>query len=335
MDEKPNNIIDSIRKMSHSHGATIVMQFLLFVVISFMFWAVNELNDNTQEYFLLKFELVNKPDSIKIISVEPEPIKVSLQDNGLKLIKYKLSKWFWGSYERLKVDFKENAKDGVFKMSYQQLNDQAQKVFGNESVVKVFDIDSIHLKYTDLPGVIVPVRLDVAVVPDGEHVLAGRITLSQDSVMVFGTRESLMGVNEVYTLRIEEKEQKDTFSREVGFAPLKDVRIEPAKIKLTVPVEPLVDKKVSTIITVRNLPPGVNVLTFPSTTKITYNVPRSVSAQHHTITAIVDYEEINKHPERSKLHVRVGEVPAVCKDVNLDVDSVEFLIEKKLIPDEP
>ncbi|MCF0187602.1 MAG: YbbR-like domain-containing protein [Bacteroidaceae bacterium] len=330
MNEKSKNIIESIRGKFHSPGANVVMQFLMFVAISLMFWALMELNNPKEVELKIPIELIHKPDSITMISTVPKIVTVTVRDKGMAILRYN-----YYDTPRLKCDFLDyNDGEGIFKISTKQLHFKVRQLLDNESELVSVLPDSIYLKYTDLPGKLVPIRMDVDFGPELGFEVTGRAKLSHDSVMVYGTRESMADISEVYTFRVVEKALRDTLRREVGFAPLKDVRIEPHKVVLTVPVEPLVRTKVSANITVRNAPKDVNVITFPSTTKISYLIPRSLMEHPYTITAVVNYDDILEHPYRSKVHVMLGESPAICKDVVVEVDSVDYLVEKQSILDE-
>ena len=46
------------------------------------------------------------------------------------------------------------------------------------------------------------------------------------------------------------------------------------------------------------------------------------------ISAIVDYNDILYSPTVNKVEVRIGEMPMIYKNVSLNVDSVEYIIEK-------
>ena len=46
------------------------------------------------------------------------------------------------------------------------------------------------------------------------------------------------------------------------------------------------------------------------------------------MAAIVDYNDILYSPKANRVEVRIGEVPMLYKNVSLDIDSVEYIIER-------
>ena len=73
----------------------------------------------------------------------------------------------------------------------------------------------------------------------------------------------------------------------------------------------------------------MNVIVFPSSITASYLVPKSEYKNPTApITAIVDYNGIDFRSKSNKVAVMVGEAPAVFKNIELQPDSVEYIIEK-------
>ena len=51
-------------------------------------------------------------------------------------------------------------------------------------------------------------------------------------------------------------------------------------------------------------------------------------SERKQISAIVDYNDILYSPTLNKVEVRIGEMPMIYKNVSLNMDSVEYIIEK-------
>ena len=108
--------------------------------------------------------------------------------------------------------------------------------------------------------------------------------------------------------------------------PINNVRIIPNKVKLHVPVEPLIKKEQEVSISVRNQPYGLNVLLFPPSVKVSYLVPQSKYHSPLNLTVVVDYNDINM--SSNKVNIKLGEVSGAYSNVVIGADSVNYVIER-------
>ena len=178
-----------------------------------------------------------------------------------------------------------------------------------------------------MPGKKVPLQLNFDIQPDISYEVNGPIETDVDSVLVYGSKESLDLISGVTTNGLSIKNIKDTVRTELQITSITGVRVEPNSVHVMVPVEPLIRKSIVAPIEVLNEPSGVTLVTFPSTTRITYLVPKSMFKQKNAITPVVDFQDLVNYPNDSKLEVRLGFSPALYKNVVFEVDSVEYLIE--------
>jgi hypothetical protein len=174
----------------------------------------------------------------------------------------------------------------------------------------------------------VPVKTDIVVEPREDYTLYGALIQSQDSVLVFSDAKTLNEINEVFTYHVEELELTDTLRRKVLIAPINGAAIEPRAIDIMVPIEKLKSQTRSVKIVVRNAPPGLKMLLFPSDVEVSYRSPASRANDEGGITAVVDYNSVDFNSTSNKVKVQVGEVPAAYQDVKFSHDSVEYIIEK-------
>ena len=119
----------------------------------------------------------------------------------------------------------------------------------------------------------------------------------------------------------------DTLRRRITIAPINGTVIEPRAIDITVPIEKLMEQKREIKIVVRNAPPGIKMLLFPSAVEVSYRAPVSRVKEDSGITAVVDYNTLTSTPG-NKVKVSIGEMPASYQDVKLSHDSVEYIIER-------
>ena len=94
-----------------------------------------------------------------------------------------------------------------------------------------------------------------------------------------------------------------------------------------IPVEPLVTKRSSIPVIVKNLPENVSVVVFPSYVQVSYLLPMSLYNDRldDKFEASVDYGDIQGN--KAKLPVRIEIAPEIYQNIQLETDSVEYVIE--------
>lgn len=319
-----NNIKKYIEsKSSGSPMTKTVLNYLIFVFISFMFWAFLSLNNNIQHDIEIPIKINEIPDSSTIITSMPTHVSVNVKDKGISLLKFLV-----GKTPVLNLKFKDYAlQEGVFFISNTELRRKIRGLFDNSTTIQGISIENINIKYTNLPGKKVPIRLDLDIKPNIQYVIYGSVEQDVDSAIVFADRNALAEIDEVYTYRVVEQNLKDTLLRTVAIAPIQNVKIEPERIQLTIPVEPLISKKLNIPIQVKNMPEGMNVITFPSVVEVSFLVPFSMYRKNVPMVAVVDFNDI-KRTKSNKVNVKIEESPALYNNISLGQDSVEFIIEK-------
>ncbi len=311
------------RKNIGSPFTKTVLNYLIFVFISFIFWAFLSLNNNIQHDIEIPIKIKEIPDSSTIITSVPDHVSVSVKDKGISLLKFLV-----GKTPVLNLRFKDYAlQEGVFFISNTELRRRIRGLFENSTTIQGISIENIDIKYTNLPGKKVPIRLDLDIRPNIQYVIYGSIKQDADSAVVFSDRNTLAEIEEVYTYRVEERNLKDTLLRTVAIAPMQNVKIDPERIQLTIPVEPLISKKLNIPVQVKNMPAEMNVITFPSVVEVSFLVPFSMYRKNLPMTAVVDFNDIVR-AKSNKVNVKIDESPALYNNVSLAQDSVEFIIEK-------
>lgn len=300
------------------------MLYLGFVLISAILWCFLTFNNIFTIDLQMPVRVIGTPDNVRFISNVPDTISVSVNDKGSAFVKY-----MFKPTPVLELRFTDYASaDGVFKVDAAQLKKLILRQLLRGTTVSSVLPDNINAKYTDGPGIKVPVVVDIEVEPELLYMQNGPITKSVDSVMVYGDPKTLAEISEVYTYHIKADKLTDTLYRKVSIAPLRGAVVEPRSIEVVVPIEKMVSQRQKVQIAVRNTPPGVKVIVFPSSVEVSYRAPLSTQKRQAEVTVVVDYNAIDAS-NTNKVAVQMGEAPAVFTDFKLSVDSVEYIIEKQ------
>lgn len=315
---------DNIReRSSRSPRTRSLLLYLLFVVISAIFWSFLTFNSNVK----LDIEVpvkINMPRNVHLLSRMPDTLTVTVSDRGYRFFSY-----LFHSSPSLTLRFSDyNDGNGYFRVDQSHLKKALAGILNKHATIISVLPENINIRFTDLPGKKVPVKTDIIVEPRSDYTLYGALIQSQDSVLVFSDAKTLNEINEVYTYHVEEQDLTDTLRRKVTIAPISGAVIEPRAIDIMVPIEKLKSLTRTIKIVVRNAPPGLKMLLFPSDVDVTYSSPVSRINDEAGITAVVDYNSVDFSSTSNKVKVQIGEVPAAYQDVKLSHDSVEYIIEK-------
>lgn len=300
-----------------------LLLYLFFVIISAILWCFLTFNNTITLEMQVPVIVKAKPDNVRFLSNFADTVTVTVSDKGTSFIKY-----IFKSTPKLELRFSDYATgEGVFKVDATRLKKLiARKLSRGANIVSVLP-DNINVKFTDAPGKLVPVVVDIDIKPQLLYMQNGPVTKSQDSVMVFSDPTTLANISEVYTYHINAIDLTDTLRRKVSIAPLRGAVVEPRSLEVVVPIEKMVSKRQKVQVSVRNQPEGVKVIVFPSSVEISYRAPMSAQKKHADVTAVVDYNSIDT--KSNKVAVKVGEAPAIYQDFRISVDSVEYIVEKQ------
>lgn len=324
-----NKIVDTSGKLielkeflSSSKGRDILL-YLVFVVISFAFWAILSLNNLIQDNYKVMFRITGIPQGVTMINDYPREFNVTVKNNGYVLLKYMI-----GDNPEITVDFKEYANgNGQMLISRQEMEDMLVAEFGSGTSIVSFSPESLSIKYTSLPGKKVPVEIYGDYVANFQYVVNGEIVAVPDSVTIYSDAGNLSAINKVRTEKIISRNLTDSLYVKIAIQNIKDVRAVPDSVDVMIPVEPLVTKRSSIPVIVKNLPENVSVVVFPSYVQVSYLLPMSLYNDRldDKFEASVDYGDIQGN--KAKLPVRIEIAPEIYQNIQLETDSVEYVIE--------
>lgn len=299
-----------------------VLTFLAFFVVAFILWTVASLAEVMQRDLDLPMEITGLPDDMVLISEPPSTVSVSVRDRGYAF-GFSL---LWGRPDPLKVPYKDFVnKNGRLMMGETQFVGAVRNYFGQGATVSGVKPDSLSLIYTKHQGVMkrISVVSDVTTAP--QFVVNGPLVPSIDSVKVYSQRAIPRSITHIETEPVTLSGLTETTEVEVGLVAPAGMRVIPPTVKVTVPVEALVSKKRQIPVEVRNAPAGHSVITFPSTVEMSYLVPMSLyNNDNYVVKAYADYRK-----NANKLKLTLSSEPEDYKNVTIDVDSVEYLLENK------
>ena len=299
-----------------------VLMFMLFLFISAVLWGVLALNEEEQYDLRMPVRITHVPDSVTLLSKGPDALTVNLRARGTQLLKMSL-----GDTPGVNIDFRVYRSGEYMHLSNAELKALARNASGGYQVSVLYP-DSISIPFTTHPGFKLPVRANVQATPGPRASLSGRPRVAPDSVKLYALGGHLpSGVDYINTeaLSLEAVEGQQT--RRLRLLPPPGTRAIPDSVDVTIEAEPLIMKRRRVVIEPVNVPANIKLITFPAQIEVMYMVPMSAytnSDPHFRV--IADYRRISR--KRSKIRLRLTDVPQNLQNVQLSADSAEYIIEQ-------
>lgn len=299
------------------------MIFLMFLIISSVFWIIITLNDNAQDDFNVELKIKNIPGNVTFINDAPITIHVNVRDKVGSLLREGLLK-----KPIINIDFNQYASKGTLRLTNNDLNAALRSVFGNSAQFTSVSIDSLRLEYTTYPGKKVKLKLNAELTPSLGKTISGEVTTAPQYVTIYSTSQILDTIKFVTTEKIIKRNINETTNFQAKINPINGVKIIPDKVTINVPVEPLVLKKEMVEILPKNVPTNERLMLFPSKAEVSFFVPMSkFNEPVGDIILQADYNNISKSTS-TKLNIKVVSYPEEYINIKSTIDSVEYTVVK-------
>ena len=297
-------------------------QYLMFVALAGLFWLIMALNDDVQSDFTVRVEIAGVPDSVTFITDPPSTITVSVRDKGSLLLRRRFM-----SEPVIRIPFSEYASGNRLRISQSVLMSRLRSVFGSEAVISITSTDSIGIWYTSSPAKIVPIRADVDVTPALGKVINGAPRISVREAKLYAVNNMADTIMYVSTQQIMRRDLSDPLTVKIGIRHIPGVRIEPSDIEVTIPVEPLENRRDMVTIVPTGVPPGESMALFPHKVEVSYLVPMSMNEElpSDAFAVTAAYDDIAKSSS-AMVRIKLTKVPAGVYNASLRTDSVEYTI---------
>ncbi len=295
--------------------------FFAFVLLAFVFWFLQGLNDEKDYDFIVPVELQNLPENAVLIDELPESIKVRVRDKGPAMLSY-----YFKGMDPLQIDFQEYDKRTTVVLLPTQLRNLLQEKLSQSTQILSMSPDTLRIAYTQNPGKRVKVMVKSTVTTTPQTVLGEKITTDVDSVFVYGDYKYLNQVQEVYTEEIHEAQLGDTLRKTVGLVAIPHVRIIPDHVTVTIPVEEMISKTLEVPVVAQNLPANWQLTMLPATIQLTCTMPFSKFAEVNDSSFVLQVNQPDLSLHSARLGVKVTDAPDFVSHITLSQDSIDYIL---------
>lgn len=317
-----------LKKIKTSLFSREVLIFLFFVVLSSVLWLLHSLSKATEIKIIVPVSYSGIPENVELIEQLPSSINVRVKDIGSNLASY----IFYKAKKPINFNLRKkfSTTDKQIFLSPKDLRRKVLSYIDPTATILEINPDTVFIKYVRLYKKNLPVKIAGKVTLAQQYMLSNAITITPSHISVYGRKSILDTMQYVYTEKLNLEGIKDTLTKDVDIQKKSKLKYSTSSITLFVPVEMYTEKIVDIPIAVKNVPPRIQVKTFPSFAKVTCKIGLSrfnlLSAKDFDIS--VDYHELIKNKTgRQKLNVHSS--AEYISDFQVAPQEVEFILENK------
>ena len=305
---RPTDTLHTIRDFLFSKTNREFLIFLLFLLLSGIFWLMMTFNETYEKEIVLPVRYVNVPQSAVLTSGESDSIHVNISDKGFSLFAFIYSR------DSHTIDLQH---------MIEQLLPTSAKITSLKTEKLVFYYNNGEKKK-------VPVRWRGHLKTDPHYFIA-KTLIEPDSVTIFASREKLDSIHYVYTRELNYSDIHDTLIVTSELQRMQGVKIVPNRVKINIQTDVLTEETIDSIPVVGiNMPKGKVLRTFPSrvSVKIVTGMKNYKAIMPSDILVVADYEQF-KDETSDKCTLQVKKVPEGVSRATLNVKQVDYLIEEQ------
>ncbi|MFO8233953.1 MAG: hypothetical protein R6U04_00920 [Bacteroidales bacterium] len=304
--------------------------FLFFLLISTIFWFLNELDNVyvTRISYPVKY---TDPPQDKIIAEElPSKLKLKIEGTGFKILEYQLGK----KLAPIEISIRSSNLNMETDSKYYLLTQSIQSTILQElsSEINILDIspDTLQFHFAEKISKTVPVVSNMEYELGQQLMLKNNISIDPDSIIVSGPNTIIDTIDSVKTKNTKLGIINNSFKTTLELEDIhSEVQYSAQKVDITIPVEQYTEGKLRKEIEIKNCPDSIILRIFPSYVQIKYIV--GLSNYENVIPELfkvnVDYNETQT--ENEKLPVKVESSPDYLKSYSYTPHHVDYIIEKK------
>lgn len=306
-----------------------LLTFSFFLLLSFLFWTLQVLREEITTSYTIHLEITDVPKNILITSKVPV-LEVKLRDQGADLFNL-----YRKENDPVTVPFSpKDVKSGRYTLSPEDILSIVQKrITGSAQIISVYP-NSLVLYFSIGQSKQLPIKVNGDFRTKQQYMISGEIVTDPEMVTAYAPEDLLAKLDECETDSLFLQNLSESYTTEVAIKPVSGVKFYPDKVRLEVPVESFTQKELQVPFSITNLPIDKTLRTFPANASISCFVALSKYNQmkNDEFSVVIDYQDIQNEKQK-KVKVNLKEYPVYVSNVQLLNDSVEFIIEDKIIHD--
>lgn len=309
-----------------------ILIYLIFVVVSTVFWFLNKLNNEYNTIIEYPIRYTQLPKNKILVNELPQKLKLNVSAYGYDLIFYKISPAPFPivlNLESFDANL-ESPKVSNFKLLTRYAREEISNQLPNN--INVLDIlpDTLVFQFDNMVDKKVPVKANLTLSFAPQCMQNGPVIFKPDSLLVSGPTSLIDTIQAVYTKPQSFTKLDKTFQRTLYLEEITNLKTEKKKVQATIPIAKFTEASFDVPIVPVNVPDTLELITFPRNVRISGLISLAdyemIKAEDFRVQA--DYNEIETLIGQ-KMPVQVIVAPSNVRNVTFFPPSVEFILEKK------
>ena len=322
-----NNITRFFKRMTAFLATRDALIFLFFLICSSLFWFTITLNKTYELTVQIPIKYSNVPPELEFTTELPDSFSVKLKDKGTSMLAYQ-----YKEFDPVIINFNEYSvysNSNSWSISTTTHFEKfVKKQIDQSSIILNYYPEEIVIEKKLLDSKRVKVKSLVNINLQKQYFLCDSITTLPDSITLYGYKEILDSLNEVYTEEYTSDNLKDTLKATLQLDVPAHCKANPSKVNVTAPIEFYTSSGIDLSIRVKNLPENIAVKTIPEKLNLSFLVGLSKYKDIRPSDFIlsIDYESLRQSNSNTET-VSIESYPAYIKQPYLKENKVKWLIE--------
>tara|TARA_B100000686_G_C16805562_1_gene989941 strand:+ start:1121 stop:2077 length:957 start_codon:yes stop_codon:yes gene_type:complete len=296
--------------------------FLIFVLISTLFWTSTKFSKNYSSLISFKIEYQNTPELV-IIESSNQNIELYINTSGFQLLLYKIfPRTLYidaslASFKRSKAEIDLSQYRGDIE---EQINGTFIS-FGDNILSYKYSILS-QKKYKVIPNI------NLTFLPGYNFVNDWKIT--PDCVLVSGPKSKLDRLNYIKTEFVIKKEVSENIYQSTYLInPDSLLIIKPNNVLVERTIKRFTEKELNLPINVTNLPKDINIKLFPESVLVKFSFPIEFVEEINHKDFMLNFDfQMTENGKFKSLPLTISKFPEMAKNIRWIPQTISYLIKK-------
>ncbi len=298
-----------------------IISITAIFIFSIVLWGSVSLSYYYTTTITVPLRITNLPEGFIVGSATEKEVTINLRGEGWKLMSL-----FWGS----KPDFKVPIGARYDGETY-NLKDAIKENNWLDNNIQVFDISptKMSFKIERIKEKKIKIYPDVNLSFKQDFILGSDISISPESVLVFGTRNRLDEFDSIPTVKKFYSNLESSVDEQIEIQPIDGLTYESIYCSLNFDVQKVADKTFDNLeVEITNTPPSRELLLFPNKLSLILRGGINIlgKLQNDEIKASVDFRKVLQ--DTTGTIAPVLTIPKFLKVVEVKPEFLKYIIKK-------
>lgn len=319
-----SNKLDENRSWMNRLRRSRLLAFLPFLLLASLIWILQTLQSEVIRPVYIPIGTKNISKSNGTLNKLPEYLEVQVRDKGIEHLRYSFSPL--DTLElRLIQDHDKQEYVGILR---RELSDELVNRLSGTATVVQSSFTELKIPTHKRVKKKVPIHLgNTPLTPMGYTI--GKISLSPDSVVVYGEEQWLSSLNEIKTEYLGDSLRADGLAKILALKLPPSVYSDQESTSVKISLDELTERSYTLPIYIEHTPQGFTVLPLPSTADVVITIPRSYynETADASLRLSADFSSLQDGSDVLKL--RLSKKPKWVIQTRITPEVIQFIKESR------